>query len=53
MDFEAVEEGTVIRLREFGYYDTPSGRAALIECAAGWGEALTLLKYWVDHGIRY
>jgi uncharacterized protein YndB with AHSA1/START domain len=53
MDFEAVEEGTVIRLREFGYHDTPSGRAALMECAAGWGEALTLLKYWVEHGIRY
>ena len=53
IDFEAVEEGTVIRLRESGYYDTPSGRAALLECAAGWGEALTLLKYWVEHGLRY
>jgi uncharacterized protein YndB with AHSA1/START domain len=53
VDFEAVEEGTVVRLREHGYQDTPSGRAAMLECAAGWGEALTLLKYYVEHGLTY
>ncbi|MHA2026120.1 MAG: SRPBCC family protein [Candidatus Thorarchaeota archaeon] len=53
IDFEPVEEGTVVRLREYGYHDTPSGRAALLECAAGWGEALTLLKYYVEHGLTY
>ena len=53
MDFEEVEEGTVVRLREYGYHDTPSGRAALLECAAGWGEALTLMKYYVEHGVTY
>lgn len=53
MDFEPVEEGTVVRLREHGYHDTPSGRAAMLECAAGWGEALTLLKYYVEHSITY
>jgi len=53
IDFETIKDGTVIRLRESGYHDTPSGRAALLECAAGWGEALTLLKYWVEHGLRY
>ena len=51
--FEAVEEGTVIRLREYGYEDTPSGRRGILECAAGWGEALTLLKFYVEHGITY
>jgi uncharacterized protein YndB with AHSA1/START domain len=51
--FEEVEEGTVVRLREYGYHDTPSGRGALLECAAGWGEALTLMKYYVEHGIIY
>ena len=51
--FEAVEEGTVVRLREYGYHDTPSGRAALLECAAGWGEAITLMKFYVEHGIVY
>ncbi len=53
MDFEEVEEGTVVRLREHGYQDTPSGRAAMLECAAGWGEALTLMKYYVEHGVTY
>jgi uncharacterized protein YndB with AHSA1/START domain len=53
IDFEPVEEGTVVRLREHGYHDTPSGRAALLECAAGWGEALTLMKYYVEHGVTY
>ncbi|NHI89259.1 MAG: SRPBCC domain-containing protein [Candidatus Thorarchaeota archaeon] len=53
INFEAVEEGTVVRLREYGYHDTPSGRAALLECAAGWGEAITLMKFYVEHGIVY
>ncbi len=53
LDFEEVEEGTVVRLREHGYQDTPSGRAAMLECAAGWGEALTLMKYYVEHSVTY
>ncbi|MFX1482293.1 MAG: SRPBCC domain-containing protein [Promethearchaeota archaeon] len=53
INFEPVEEGTVVRLREYGYHDTPSGRAAMLECASGWGEAITLLKYYVEHGITY
>ena len=53
MIFEKVDEGTVIHLREFGYHNTPSGRAAMLECAAGWGEALTLLKYYVEHNLQY
>ena len=51
--FEAVENGAIIRLREYGYEDTPSGRRGILECAAGWGEALTLLKFYVEHGITY
>lgn len=53
LDFEEEARGTIIRLHEYGYHDTPSGRAALMECAAGWGEALTLWKFSVEHGIRY
>lgn len=53
MDFEARAHGTVLRLREHGYEDTPSGRRKMLECACGWGEALTLLKFYVEHGIRY
>jgi uncharacterized protein YndB with AHSA1/START domain len=51
--FKRVEQGTIVRLRESGFQDTPSGRRACLDCAAGWGEALTLLKFFVEHGIRY
>jgi uncharacterized protein YndB with AHSA1/START domain len=45
--------GTVIRLTEDGYLDTPEGRSSILECASGWGEALTLLKFYIEHGIVY
>jgi uncharacterized protein YndB with AHSA1/START domain len=45
--------GTIVRLREYGYQRTPSGLEACINCATGWGEALTLLKFYVEHNIRY
>ncbi len=53
IDLERVAEGTVIRLREHGYQDTPEGRRKLVECATGWGEALTLWKFFMEHGLRY
>lgn len=53
LNFEARAHGTVLRVREHGYEDTPSGRRKMLECACGWGEALTLLKFYVEHGIRY
>lgn len=53
IDFEPVDEGTVIRLREYGYPDTAQGLRAMLNCAAGWGEALTLWKYYIEHGVRY
>jgi len=45
--------GTVISLTERGYPDTPEGRSMIIECATGWGEALTLLKFYLERGIVY
>lgn len=53
LTFTAVAEGTVIRLHESGYHDTPSGRRKMIECAGGWGEALALWKFYIEHGVRY
>ena len=53
LDFEEADGGTVVRLRERGYPDTPGGRAAFANCAAGWGEALTLAKVYVEHGLSY
>jgi uncharacterized protein YndB with AHSA1/START domain len=53
VDFEAHPEGTVVRLCDHGYPDTQEGRESLLDCATGWGEALTLLKFYVEHGVRY
>jgi uncharacterized protein YndB with AHSA1/START domain len=53
IDFTAVPEGTAVRLREAGYRDLDEARLSMLECAAGWGEALTLAKVWVEHGLRY
>lgn len=53
VDFVAVPEGTVVRLKEYGYQFTEEGLQACLNCAVGWGEALTLLKVYVEHGICY
>ncbi len=45
--------GTVVELTESGYPDTEAARAMILECASGWGEALTLLKFYIEHGIVY
>ena len=50
---QASNGGTVLRLTEDGYINDSAGRAAALECAAGWGEALTLLKFYLEHGITY
>jgi GNAT superfamily N-acetyltransferase len=50
---EAAPEGTIVRLCESGYADTPSGRRRMLDCTAGWGEAPALLKFWVEHGLTY
>jgi uncharacterized protein YndB with AHSA1/START domain len=46
-------EYTVVRLTETGYVDRPSGRRRQLDCAAGWGEALALCKFYVENGVRY
>ena len=53
MNFETAEEGTIIRLMEYGYRDDPRSRRAMLACAVGWGEALALLKFHVEHGLKY
>ncbi len=49
--FEEHPEGTVIRLREHGYPDTPAGWTGFLDCSTGWGEALTLLEFYVEHDV--
>ena len=53
VDFEEHDDGTVVRLRDHGYANTPEGQAALRDCSTGRGETLTLLKFYVEHGLRY
>ena len=50
---EAKRGGTVVAISETGYTDTPKAREMILECACGWGEAVTLLKFWLEHGVRY
>lgn len=45
--------GTVVLLTEAGYPDTPESREMILECATGWGEALTLLKFYIEKGVVY
>ncbi|MFH2037310.1 MAG: SRPBCC domain-containing protein [Candidatus Zixiibacteriota bacterium] len=53
--FELEEKygGTVVTCTEDGYDDSDKDRAAILECASGWGEAITLLKFYLEHGIAY
>ena len=53
VELSEVEYGTVLTLTEQGYPDTPEGLAMMLECASGWGEAVTLLKFYIEQGIVY
>lgn len=48
---ESREDGTVVTLTEEGY--APDEVAQALECAAGWGEALTLMKFFLEHRLTY
>lgn len=50
---EALGEGTLVKVLETGYECTPEGLWGLMDCATGWGEALTLLKFYLEHGVTY
>ena len=53
ISIEAAEGGSVVRLRQYGYEDNAAGRDLLVSCSAGWGRALTILKFFLEHGILY
>jgi uncharacterized protein YndB with AHSA1/START domain len=52
-DLEPLGPGTVVTVTESGHTTSPRDLEALVECASGWGEALTLLKVYLEHGITY
>jgi len=51
-EIEADEIGSQITVTETGHTKDPKDMQALVTCACGWGEALTLLKMYLEHGIQ-
>ncbi len=52
-DLEERTDGTLLRLREHGFAPTAKGRKSFEGNSLGWGEAATLIKFYVEHGVRY
>lgn len=46
-------KGTKVHVNESGYKNNDIGATDMNECATGWGEALTLLKFYLEHGVVY
>ena len=53
VDFKRHPQGTVVSLRERGYIDGPVGTQDLMNRQAGWAEVLTLMKFYLEHGVVY
>ena len=51
--FSDTPQGTLVEVKEIGYVNSEEGQKRMLECAVGWGEALTLLKFHVEYGIHY
>jgi uncharacterized protein YndB with AHSA1/START domain len=45
--------GCIVRVCEQGFANNAEGMHAMLQSAVGWGEALTLFKMFMEHGIRY
>ncbi len=52
-DLEGRAAGTLLRVREHGFAPTAKGRESFGGNSLGWGEAATLIKFYVEHGVRY
>jgi uncharacterized protein YndB with AHSA1/START domain len=53
IDFHTHRDGTLVRLSEGVYEKGAVGTRDMLNRAAGWAQALTLMKMWVEHGVRY
>jgi uncharacterized protein YndB with AHSA1/START domain len=53
INFSPIERGTVVRLTEFGYEDSPVGVQDFLNRVSGWAQVLTLMKFYVEHGVTY
>ena len=52
-ELEPRGEGTLVSLTESGYSFSERDVRTCLSCASGWGEALTLLKFYLEHGVTY
>jgi len=52
VDLEAKGAATLVRLVEHGFEEGPAGLREMLNRSAGWGEALALLKLFLEHGVR-
>jgi len=52
-ELEASNSGTIVTCSESGFRNNEYGRAAIVDCASGWGEAVTLMKFYLEHGVTY
>ncbi len=43
--------GTMVSLISRDFPNTERGRFMFMDCAVGWGEALTLLKFYLEYGV--
>ncbi|MFD1738737.1 SRPBCC domain-containing protein [Bacillus salitolerans] len=50
-DLVPYKDGTLVTLTEVGYSMVGQDLKACIGCAVGWGEAMTLLKFYLEYGI--
>ncbi len=46
-------DGCIITASEKGYELNEKSLWQFMDCSTGWGEALTLLKFYIEHGITY
>lgn len=54
IELEERDGNTIVRVTDTPTDpDAPHGDVIPLAVAAGWGEALTLLKMWMEHGVRY
>ncbi len=52
-DIEERDGGILLRVWEHGFAATARGRQSFEGNSIGWGEATTLLKFYVEHGVSY
>ena len=50
---EDAPDGCLVHVSEFGFSDDDEGLHSMLQSAAGWGEALTLLTMYLEHGLKY